>query len=89
MARLQSGAAIAVRLGIVRTRGERAVVARHRLVEPVQAAQRVAAIGERLGIIRPHRQSAVVTRQRFLKSLQLVQRDAAIAQDFRMVAAKI
>ena len=64
---------IEMRLGIVRPQGERAVVARQRLLEPLQLLQGDAAIGERLGIVRPQRERAVVARQRLLEPLQLMQ----------------
>ena len=51
---MQRIATIVKRLGIVRPERERLVVARQRLIEPLQLLQRIAAIVERLGVVRPN-----------------------------------
>ena len=61
-----------MRLGIIRLNRQRLLVARQRLVKPLQLLQRNAAIGERVGIVRPRCDSAVEACQRLIKPLQLM-----------------
>ena len=64
-------------VGLVR---DRLVVARQRVVEPLQLLQRKAAVVERLRLVGLHRQRAVVARQRLLEPLQLPQHIAAVVE---------
>ena len=75
MAAEKAGKATAIEgLGIIRLERQRAVVARQRLVEPLEIMERMAAIVERLGIIRLDRQRAVVGGEGLVEPLQFFER---------------
>jgi hypothetical protein len=51
---------------LVRLGGERAVIARQRLVEALQSREHIAAIAQRVGVIGLHGERAVVAYQRLI-----------------------
>ena len=61
---------INVRRGKIRPQLDRAVVARQRILEPLQLLQGVAPIEVRLGIVGAKRQDLIEARQRLLKTVQ-------------------
>ena len=87
--RNQRIAAVVVHLGVVRTRGQRAVVVRKRLGETTEPAQQVSAIGERLDEIGLRCERTVVARHGILEAPELLEHEAAIAQCRRMAGARL
>ncbi len=53
-------------MGMIGRHRQRAVVARQRLLEPLQLPQRNAAVVEGVRIVRPHRQRAIAEAKGFL-----------------------
>jgi len=62
------------RPGMIRLQGQRLVITRQSLVEPLEPVQGEAAIGERLDVTRLQLERVVVTRQSLIVSLQFAQR---------------
>ena len=75
---MEGSAAIGDSLRMIRPQRQRTLIARQRLLEPLQEMQGIAAIIVCLDIIRSQRQRAVVARQRLFEPPQLVQHVAAV-----------
>ena len=61
------------------------IIARQRLLEPLELMQRNAAVVEGLRIVGFERERLVVARQRLVEPLQLLQRIAAVVEGIRIV----
>src|SRR5215831_911522 len=73
---------IPVSISIVRLKRNRLVVARQRLVEPLEGLKGGTTAAERLGVVRLERNCFVVARQGLVKSLEFLKSKTAVAERF-------
>ena len=80
--------AIEQRFEVVGPERQGAVVARERVVEPIEPMQGDAAIAQRLDVVRAQSERPVVARQRVFEPLKVVQNDTAVGPRLGVIRAQ-